>query len=98
MKLIDLDALGVGMANPAAFENRAHADGWNSLYCILQQAPAVAMEPQKFLEKAKRIFEEEGRDVEAFHDSTDILMEDLLIDLGYRDGIEFIRSKERWYA
>lgn len=45
MKLIDLDALGVGMANPAAFENRAHADGWNSLYSILQMAPVVDAEP-----------------------------------------------------
>lgn len=45
MKLIDLDELGVGMANPAAFENRAHADGWNSLYSILQMAPVVDAEP-----------------------------------------------------
>lgn len=45
MKLIDLDALGVGMANPAMFENRAHADGWNSLYSILQTAPVVDTEP-----------------------------------------------------
>lgn len=45
MKLIDLDSLGVGMANPAMFENRAHADGWNSLYAILQQAPVVDAEP-----------------------------------------------------
>lgn len=50
--------------------------------------------PDQFLQKAKQIFDEEGRDVEAFHDSTDILMEDLLIELGYRDGVEFIRSKE----
>ena len=45
MKLIDLDALGVGMANPAMFENRAHADGWNSLYSILQKAPVVDAVP-----------------------------------------------------
>ena len=45
MKLIDLDALGVGMANPAVFENRAHADGWNSLFTILQQAPVVDAVP-----------------------------------------------------
>ena len=45
MKLIDLDSLGVGMANPAVFENRAHADGWNSLLTILLQAPVVDEEP-----------------------------------------------------
>lgn len=45
MNLIDLDDLGVGMANPAMFENRAYADGWNSLYAILQQAPVVDAEP-----------------------------------------------------
>lgn len=54
--------------------------------------------PKQFLDKAKQIFEEEGGDIEAFHDSTAFLMEELLIDFGYRDGIEFIRSKERWYA
>lgn len=43
--IIDLDALGIGMANPAMFENRAFADGWNSLYSILQQAPVVDAEP-----------------------------------------------------
>lgn len=45
MKLIDLDALGIGMANPAMFENRAYADGWNSLFSILQHAPAVDAVP-----------------------------------------------------
>lgn len=45
MKLIDLDALGVGKANPAMFENRGVADGWNSLYSILQLAPVVDAEP-----------------------------------------------------
>ena len=43
--IVDLDALGIGMANPAMFENRAYADGWNSLVTILHQAPVVDAEP-----------------------------------------------------
>ena len=56
------------------------------------------MTPERFLEKVRQICEEESGDVEAFHDSTDILMEELLISLGYGEGVELIRSMERWYA
>lgn len=43
MRLIDADALGIGMCNPDVFpgENRFYAKGWNQAIEILQKAPTV---------------------------------------------------------
>lgn len=91
-------------------EARAYArEHWPSpvvrrpLEALLDNCPRVEadmqkMSPEEFLEKVKKIYERTEKDVECFHDRTDFLMENLLIELGYRDGVEFIRSKERWYA
>lgn len=38
------------------------------------------------------------QDPERQHDKLDELMEDLLIELGYEEGIKLIRDCERWYA
>lgn len=43
--LIDLDALGVGPANPEVFKNTAYADGWNALLKIIKQAPVIDAAP-----------------------------------------------------
>lgn len=45
MRLIDADALGIGKANTAMFENKGYADGWNSAIEILEQAPTMDAEP-----------------------------------------------------
>ena len=37
-------------------------------------------------------------DEEVAHARTDRLMEEILIELGYQDGIERIRKATRWYA
>ena len=43
MRLIDADALGIGMCNPDVFpgENRFYAEGWNQAIKLLENAPTV---------------------------------------------------------
>jgi hypothetical protein len=40
-RLIDADALGIGKANPGAFEKPEYAHGWNSAIDIIRNAPTV---------------------------------------------------------
>lgn len=41
MRLIDVDALGIGKCNPDVFNDKTYANGWNSAIEILQNAPTV---------------------------------------------------------
>lgn len=43
--LISKAGLGVDFCNPDVFENKAYAEGWNSLIKIIKDAPAVDAEP-----------------------------------------------------
>ena len=45
MRLIDADALGIGIATPEVFDNKAYAEGWNSVIKILEEAPIIEAEP-----------------------------------------------------
>ena len=45
MRLIDADALGIGLAKPEVFENPAYAEGWNAAVTLMQTAPAVDAVP-----------------------------------------------------
>ena len=45
MRLIDADALGIGKANRAAFNNLAYADGWNSAIEMIANAPTIDAVP-----------------------------------------------------
>lgn len=56
------------------------------------------MTPERFLEEVRIIGTSYCGDLEALHGATDTLMEELLISLGYGEGVELIRSMERWYA
>ncbi len=66
------------------------------------------MSPEEFLEGVKKLehgmwwdrFEErmKGGDPEARHGDTDKLMEELLIELGYGEGVARIREHDRWYG
>ena len=56
------------------------------------------MTPERFLEEVRIIGMANCGDVEALHAETDNLMEELLISLGYGEGVELIRNMERWYA
>lgn len=47
MRLIDADGLGIGKANPSAFEKAEYAHGWNSAIEIIQNAPTIEAEPVK---------------------------------------------------
>lgn len=53
--------------------------------------------PQAFLEKVRAITAVPG-DPEGEHHSTDVLMEETLIALGYGEGIAAIRATTRWYT
>jgi len=54
------------------------------------------MNPKEFLEKCLSILELD--DPEYTHGELDSLVEDLLCELGYQDGINVIRKTTRWYA
>lgn len=45
MRLIDADALGICKANPAAFEEKEYAWGWNTAIEIIENAPTVDAVP-----------------------------------------------------
>lgn len=55
------------------------------------------MTPDEFAEEAKKILLPLG-DPEGKHHDTDDLMEDLLVSLGYGEGVTIIRDSTRWYA
>ena len=38
---IDRTALGIGYADPKAFINPAHAEGWNTAIQIINEAPSA---------------------------------------------------------
>jgi hypothetical protein len=53
--------------------------------------------PEQFVEKVKvRI--EKGEEPEGRHHLTDDLMEEVLIELGYGEGVRLIRATDRWYS
>lgn len=43
--LISRSGLGVDFCNPDVFENKAYAEGWNSLIKIIKEAPSVDAAP-----------------------------------------------------
>ena len=45
LDLIDRGALGIGKANPLAFEKEEYAHGWNNAIEIIQNAPTVDAVP-----------------------------------------------------
>ena len=44
---IDRKALGIGKCNPAVFEDKGYANGWNSAIEIIEEAPTVDVKPVK---------------------------------------------------
>jgi len=59
------------------------------------------MTPEEFHKKLKVIYAKDARaglDPEYNHDESDTLMEDLLIELGYKKGIAYLRDQVRWYS
>lgn len=55
------------------------------------------MTPEKFVEQIKTAFDKYD-DIESLHETTDEIMEEALISLGYEEGVELIRNTMRWYA
>lgn len=45
MRLIDADALGIGLANETIFEEREYVHGWNSAIKIIENAPTIDAVP-----------------------------------------------------
>ena len=57
------------------------------------------MTPEEFAKKMREIFPENGYyDSEVAHVDADELMEEVLISLGYGDGVEIFREASKWYA
>ncbi len=44
-RYIDADALGIGKCNPDIMQNKAHAEGWNLLLDIINNAPTADVAP-----------------------------------------------------
>ena len=57
-----------------------------------------AMTPDEFAEKMKKIIEDTGGYEEAFHGEADDLMCELLVSLGYAEGVEIFKKQPKWYA
>ena len=56
------------------------------------------MTPDQFLQKVKQIAWDYMSDAEVMHSMLDEAIEELLIDLGYGEAVEYVRRLERWYA
>lgn len=54
--------------------------------------------PKEFVRLINQLRETVGRDVEVFHSETDRIMEIILTDLGYEEGIKLLQEQDRWYA
>ena len=56
------------------------------------------MTKDEFLTAMLELYDQYNDDPEAFHSSADDLMCDLLVGLGYEDGIKVFDSADKWYA
>ena len=56
------------------------------------------MKPKEFLEKIKHIEWMYSGDIEMMHSELDVAMENLLVELGYGEAVEYLKRLERWYA
>jgi len=56
------------------------------------------MTSEEFAIAMREIYPEDGDyDTETAHGDADALMEDVLIDLGYREGIEIFQDADKFY-
>ena len=56
------------------------------------------MNPTEFERLMNLNFEDKNSDLEEKHISADILMCDVLRQLGYEKGVEIFEKAEKWYA
>lgn len=56
----------------------------------------TALTPEEFKAQVQDILK--GKDAESEHGQTDGLMQLVLRQLGYGEGIDLIEASERWYA
>ena len=54
-RYIDVEALGIGKANPDAFEDAEYAHGWNAAIEIIEAAPAADVAEVRHGRWAKKI-------------------------------------------
>lgn len=59
MRLIDADALGIGLANETIFKEREYAHGWNSAIKIIENAPTIDAVPVVRCRECKYSHEDE---------------------------------------
>ena len=68
---------------------------------LLRKASALRtapLTPQEFAEKMRSIKRDYEGDTECLHGALDEAMEDLLVSLGYSEGINIAKKCPRWYA
>ena len=61
MRLIDADALGIGLANETIFKEREYAHGWNAAIKIIENAPTVDAVPVVKCRECKYWGDEDGK-------------------------------------
>jgi len=54
--------------------------------------------PKEFAKRMQEIFPKTGYDWEIAHRNADTLLREVLISLGYKDGIEIYENSGKWYA
>jgi len=54
--------------------------------------------PKEFKEKMQELDLTADGDCEIFHGKADELMCEMLIDLGYGEGVQIFTSADKWYA
>lgn len=54
--------------------------------------------PQEFKERMQKIRDQVGGDEEIAHSAMDGLMAEVLIGLGYEEGIAIFNDQDKWYT
>lgn len=57
-----------------------------------------AMTPEEFAKRMNYLVVSNPGDPEGFHMAADTLMENVLIQLGYKDGIDIFAKTKKWYT
>ena len=57
-----------------------------------------ALTPEEFAAQMQKIRDTVGGDEEIAHARMDYLMARVLVELGYRDGVEIFNRQDKWYS
>ena len=79
----------------AEYEASCDPDTIRSLVAMARRANPDVITPKQFAERMRELI---SGDEEAQHGSGDTLMEQVLTQLGYGEGVEVFQNMDKWYA